>query len=106
MCTARTDKVQVKCMGSVGGKTPTELKLYLFFSSLGTLNKIKLMLCALFIYIMGDKIRRLRLNVAFKYSCQEGLSLLTYGRIVYLCIMYQTLHDYDYHLLEIGCAIF
>ena len=33
--------------------------------SLGTLNKMKLMLCTLFIYNMGDKIRRMSMNVAF-----------------------------------------
>ena len=74
--------------------------------SLGTLNKMKLMLCASFIYNMGDKIRRLSMNVAFKYIWQKGLNCLTYGRIVYLYIMYQTLHDYDYHHPEIGCALF
>ena len=52
--------------------------------TLGTSNKIKLMLCALFIYIMGDKIRRLSMNVAFKYIWQKRLSCLTYGRIIYL----------------------
>ena len=66
MCPAHTNKVEIKCMGSVGGKTPTELKFYLFFSSLGTLNKINLMLCALFSYNMGNKIRKLSMNVAFK----------------------------------------
>ena len=34
VCSAHEDKVEIKCMGSIGGKTPTELKLYLFFSSL------------------------------------------------------------------------
>ena len=34
VCSAHKDKVEIKCMGSVGGKTPTELKFYLFFSSL------------------------------------------------------------------------
>jgi len=28
------DKVEIKCMGSIGGKTPTKPKLYLFFSNL------------------------------------------------------------------------
>ena len=74
--------------------------------TLGTLNKMKLMLCALFNYIMGDKIKRLIMNVAFKYIWTKGLSFLTLGRIVYLYIMYQTLHDYNYHLLEIRCALF
>ena len=35
--------------------------------ALGTLNKMKLMLYAMFNYIIGDKIRRLSMNVAFKF---------------------------------------
>ena len=65
-CPAHKDKVEIKCMGSVGGKTPTEPKLYSSSLTLSTLNKMKLMLCALFIYNMGDKIRRLSMNAAFK----------------------------------------
>ena len=72
--------------------------------TLGTLNKMKLMLCALFNYNIGGKIRRLNMNVAFKFIWQKRLSCLTHGMIVYLCIMYQYLHDYDYQLPEIGCA--
>jgi hypothetical protein len=34
VCSARKDKVEIKCMDSVGGKTPTEPKLYLLFSRL------------------------------------------------------------------------
>jgi hypothetical protein len=34
MCFAHKDKVEIKCMGSVGGKTPTEPEIYSFFSSL------------------------------------------------------------------------
>ena len=34
VCPAHKDKVEINCMGSVGGKTPTESKLYLFFSNL------------------------------------------------------------------------
>jgi hypothetical protein len=34
VCSAYEDKVEIMCMGSVGGKTPTEPKLYLFLSSL------------------------------------------------------------------------
>ena len=74
--------------------------------TLGTSNKMKLMLCALFIYIMVDKIRRLSMNVAFEDIWPKGLNCLTHGRIVYLYIMYQSLYDYDYHLPEIGCASF
>jgi hypothetical protein len=52
---------------------------------------------------MGGKIRKLGMNAAFKDIWLKGLSRLTYRRIVYL---YQSLHDYDYHLLEIRCALF
>jgi hypothetical protein len=34
MCSAHKNKVEIKCMGSVGGKTPIEAKIYSFFSSL------------------------------------------------------------------------
>ena len=99
--------VEIKCMGSVGGKTPTEPKIYLFFSILRYIGQDdRLMLCALFNYNMGDKIRRLSMNVAFKHIWPKGLNCLTYGRIIYLYIMYQSLHNYDYHLLEIRCALF
>jgi len=74
--------------------------------TLGTWDKMKLMLCALFIYIMGNKIRRLNMNVAFEDIWPKGLNYLTHGRIVYLYIMYRTLHDYDYHLPEIRCVTF
>ena len=45
--------------------------------TLGTWDNIKLMLCASFIYNMGDKIRRLSMNVAFKYIWPKGLNCLT-----------------------------
>jgi hypothetical protein len=35
VCPTCKDKVEIKCMGSVGGKTLTEPKLYLLFSNLG-----------------------------------------------------------------------
>ena len=41
--------------------------------SLGALNKMKLMLCVLFSYNMGNKIKRLSMNVAFKYIWPKGL---------------------------------
>jgi hypothetical protein len=34
VCHTHKDKVEIKCMCSIGGKTPTEPKLYLFFSNL------------------------------------------------------------------------
>ena len=44
MCPVRTNKVEIKCMGSIGEKTPTKPKLcsLLLFSNLSTVNKIKL----------------------------------------------------------------
>ena len=74
--------------------------------ALGTINKMKLMLYVVFNYIIGDKIRRLSMNVAFMFIWQKGLNCLTHGRIVYLYIMYQSLQDYDYHLPEIRGAMF
>ena len=74
MCSAHRDKVEIKCMGSVGGKTPIKPKIYLFSLAIGTLNMIKLMLCALFSYNMGNKIRKLSMNVAFKDIWLKGLN--------------------------------
>ena len=34
VCSAHKDKVEIKCMGSVGEKTPIGPRFYLFFSSL------------------------------------------------------------------------
>jgi hypothetical protein len=39
MCSACKDKVEIKYMGSVGGKTPTEPKFYLSFSNLGHIEQ-------------------------------------------------------------------
>ena len=94
-------------MGSVGGEIPTEPKLYLFiFLTLGTSNHVTVDVMCIHSYNMGDKIRRMSINVAFEYICQKQGSCLTYGRIVHLYIMYQTLHDYDYHLPKIRYATF
>jgi hypothetical protein len=35
VCPTYKDKVEIKFMGSIGGKTPIEPKLYLLFSNLG-----------------------------------------------------------------------
>jgi hypothetical protein len=88
VCPTHKDKIEIKCMGSVDGKTPTKLKLYLFFSSLGTLNKMKLMLYALFNYNMGGKIRRLNMNVEFKFIWPKRSSFLTYRRIVHKVLIF------------------
>jgi hypothetical protein len=34
LLSAHQEKVEIKCIGSIGGKTPIEPKLYLFFSIL------------------------------------------------------------------------
>jgi hypothetical protein len=39
---AHRDKAKIKCMGSIGGKTPTEPKVYSSLT-LGMLRKMKLM---------------------------------------------------------------
>ena len=93
-------------MGSVGGKTPTEPKLYLLFSSLRHIESFTVDVMCIHSYNMGDKIRRMSINVAFEYICQKEWSCLTYGRTVYLYKMYQTLYDYDYHLPKIRYAKF
>ena len=59
--------------------------------TLGSLNEMKLMLCASFIYKLGDKIRRLSMHVAFKYIWPKGLSFLTYGRIVHKVLIFTRL---------------
>ena len=107
VCSAHKDKVEIKYMGSVGGKTPIEPTLYLFFSlALGTSNHVIVDVMCIHSCNMGDKIRRMSMNVAFEYICQKEWSCLTYGRTVYLYKMYQTLHDYDYHLPKIRYAKF
>jgi hypothetical protein len=75
--------------------------------ALDTMNHDKVdVMCIVHSYNMGDKIRRMRMIVAFEYILQKGLSCLTYGRIIHLYIMYQTLHDCDYHLPKIRYVIF
>jgi hypothetical protein len=43
VCPVHKDKAEIKCMGTVGGKTPTESKLYSSSLTLGILRK-KIML--------------------------------------------------------------
>ena len=81
MCPAHKDKVEIKCMGSIGGKHQQNQNFIYSFLTLATLNMIRLMLFAFFNYNMGGKIRRLSMNVAFKYIWQKGLNFLTYGTI-------------------------
>ena len=72
VCSAHKDKIEIKCLGSVGEKTPTQPKLYLFFLALGILNHDKVDVMCIHSYNMGDKIRRMRRNVAFEYICQKS----------------------------------
>ena len=91
VCSAHKDRVEIKCMGSVGGKTPIEPNLYLFISlALGTSNHVIVDVMCIYSYNMGDKIRRMRMNMAFEYICQKEWSYLTNGRIVHLYKMYPT----------------
>jgi hypothetical protein len=39
VCPTHKDKIEIKCMGSIGGKTPREPKLYLLFSNLGHMEQ-------------------------------------------------------------------
>ena len=44
VCPVNTDKAEIKCMGSIGGKTPTEPKRFVHYTlAFDTLNEIKLM---------------------------------------------------------------
>ena len=57
VCSAHKDNVEIKSMGSIGGKTPTEPKLYLFFSlALSTSNHVTFDVMCIHSYKMGDKI--------------------------------------------------
>ena len=77
-------------MGSVGGKTPTKPKLIYSSRTLGTSNHVTVDVMCIYSYNMGDKIRRMRMNMAFEYICQKEWSFLTYGRIGHLYKMYPT----------------
>jgi hypothetical protein len=41
VCSACKDKVEIKCMRSIGGKTPIEPNFYLFFSNLEHMDQDK-----------------------------------------------------------------
>ena len=57
--------------------------LFIFLLAIGTSNHVTVDVMCIHSYNMGDKIRRMRMNVAFEYICQKEWSCLTYGRIVY-----------------------
>jgi hypothetical protein len=73
VCSTHKDKAKIKCMGSVGGKTPTEPKLFSYFSNLRHIehDKVDIMYIVLS-YNMGDKIGKMSMNVVFKYIWQRG----------------------------------
>ena len=57
VCSAHRDKVEIKCMCSVGGKTPTKPKLIYTSLTLGTLNHDKIdVMCIVHSFNIGDKI--------------------------------------------------
>ena len=68
VCSAHKDKVEIKCMGSVGGKHQQNQNFIYSSLALGTLNHDRVnVMCIIYSYNMGDKIRRMRRNVAFEY---------------------------------------
>jgi hypothetical protein len=72
VCSAHKDKVEIKCMGSVGGKTPIEPKLYPFFSNLRHIEHDKVdIMYIVHSYNIGVKIRRMSMNVVFEYIWQK-----------------------------------
>ena len=83
VCSTHKDRVEIKCMGSVGGKTPIEPKLIYSSLTLGTSNHVTVDVMCIHSYNMDDKIRSMSINVAFEYICQKEWSCLTYRRTVY-----------------------
>jgi hypothetical protein len=51
VCSAHKDKAEIKCMDSVGGKTPHNQNFIHTSLALGILNMIRLIFCTLFILI-------------------------------------------------------
>ena len=62
MCSAHKDKVEIKCMGSVGGKHQQNQNFIYSSLALGTLNHDKVDVMCIHSYNMGDKIRRMSMN--------------------------------------------
>ena len=60
VCSAHKDRVEIKCMGSVGGKTQQNQNFIYSSLALGTLNHDRAnVMCIIYSYNMGDKIRRM-----------------------------------------------
>ena len=83
VCSAHKDRVEIKCIGSVGEKTPTEPKLIYSSLTLGTSNHVTVDVMRIHSCNLGDKIGRMSINVAFEYIFQKEWSCLTYRRIVH-----------------------
>jgi len=57
VCSSHQDKVEIKCMCSVGEKTPIEPKLIYTSLALGRMNDDKIdVMCIVHSFSMGDKI--------------------------------------------------
>ena len=74
VCHAHKIRLRSSVWALLVGKHPQNQNFTYSSLTLGTLNKMKLMLCVLFTYVMGDKIKR--------FSC------LTYGRIVHKVLIF------------------
>jgi hypothetical protein len=74
---AHRDKAEIKCMGSVGGKIPTEPKVY-FSLTLGILNKIILMFMSIYFIqsLHGRWNQTIKVDVAFKTFSRSNYSIL------------------------------
>ena len=51
VCYTHKDKVEIKCMGSIGGKTPKEPKLIYSSLTLGISNHVKVDVMCIFHYV-------------------------------------------------------
>jgi hypothetical protein len=67
VCSGHNDKVEIKCMCSIGGKNTNRTKtLYFFFFSPRHIELYKVdVMCIVLSSYMSDKIRRMSINVVF-----------------------------------------
>ena len=64
---AHKDKVEIKCMGSFGGKHQQNQNFIYSSLALGSLNHDKVDIMCIHSYNMDNKIRRMMMNGAFEY---------------------------------------
>jgi hypothetical protein len=76
VCPACKDKVEIKCMGSASGKTPTKPKLYLLFPNLGHMEQDEFDVVCFVQLCLSGKIRRLSMNVVFTHIWQKRVEFL------------------------------